>query len=489
MIYDNIVIGSGISALGCIIGLLESKKKVLCIDASGDNLETLKNNKDKKIIFCEQSLPLKDFTFKKKSQKIFKPLEVLESHSFGGLANIWGANCLRFSQNDFKEWPISYDVLEKYYEICEKVMNVSHFDDEISEKFKISKDFINPSKSTLFSNFIKTFLNKKKISSDFVIGLGRVALNSKCYKCSNCFFGCDDNYVTNASDYLKKLIDEKKIEYKNHLSLKKFVHKNEFIELEFENNKDTKFLTKKLFIGAGSIQTPRIVINSLNKKKDLILKESQPFYIPCFYLGKNFKNDLEHHTLTQAHALFEKNIKYDIGKIHYEIKYDPKITKVSLKKQFGFLHKLIPNLLMKRIFVITGFVSSNYSTYSARIRKEDLGIDVIENKNNKKKIKFEILNQLKILGNNFNFISMKYFLKLGNFGRGFHLGGSIPMLDENKIKQMGDNDLYTKKNGEIKKHANVFIIDGTNFTNIPAGSVSLTIMANALRIAVETSND
>ena len=162
MIYDNIVIGSGISALGCIIGLLESKKKVLCIDASGDNLETLKNNKDKKIIFCEQSLPLKDFTFKKKSQKIFKPLEVLESHSFGGLANIWGANCLRFSQNDFTEWPISYDVLEKYYEICEKVMNVSHFDDEISEKFKISKDFINPSKSTLFSNFIKTFLNKKK---------------------------------------------------------------------------------------------------------------------------------------------------------------------------------------------------------------------------------------------------------------------------------------------------------------------------------------
>ena len=46
-----------------------------------------------------------------------------------------------------------------------------------------------------------------------------------------------------------------------------------------------------------------------------------------------------------------------------------------------------------------------------------------------------------------------------------------------------------KKNGEIKRHANVFIIDGTNFTNIPAGSVSLTIMANALRIAVETSND
>ena len=54
---------------------------------------------------------------------------------------------------------------------------------------------------------------------------------------------------------------------------------------------------------------------------------------------------------------------------------------------------------------------------------------------------------------------------------------------------MKDNGLYTKKNGEIEKHENVFIIDGTNFTNIPAGSISLTIMANALRIAIETSND
>ena len=41
MLYDNIVIGSGISALGCILGLLKSKKKILCIDGSDfTNLKT-----------------------------------------------------------------------------------------------------------------------------------------------------------------------------------------------------------------------------------------------------------------------------------------------------------------------------------------------------------------------------------------------------------------------------------------------------------------
>ena len=82
MIYDNIVVGSGISALGCIIGLLESKKKVLCIDSSKDNLENLRNNNSKDVIFCEQKLPLKNFEFKKKSTSTFKPLEVLESHQY-----------------------------------------------------------------------------------------------------------------------------------------------------------------------------------------------------------------------------------------------------------------------------------------------------------------------------------------------------------------------------------------------------------------------
>ena len=40
MIYDNVVIGSGISALGCIIGLLKSNKKILCIDGSENVSET-----------------------------------------------------------------------------------------------------------------------------------------------------------------------------------------------------------------------------------------------------------------------------------------------------------------------------------------------------------------------------------------------------------------------------------------------------------------
>ena len=72
MIYDNIVIGSGVSALGCILGLLKSRKKVLCIDGSDNQQESSKKDGKQEIIFCEQNLPLKTFSFQRKSKKFYQ---------------------------------------------------------------------------------------------------------------------------------------------------------------------------------------------------------------------------------------------------------------------------------------------------------------------------------------------------------------------------------------------------------------------------------
>ena len=60
-----------------------------------------------------------------------------------------------------------------------------------------------------------------------------------------------------------------------------------------------------------------------------------------------------------------------------------------------------------------------------------------------------------------------------------------------KKEELGNkkNKLYTKENGEISLFKNVFIIDSSSFSNIPGGSISLTIMANALRVATENIND
>lgn len=488
MVYDNVVIGSSISALGCITGLVESSKKVLCIDGS-DNIAEEKRTKNDDVVFGIDKMPIKKTTTTGKFENKLIGLNLLESKSHGGLSNIWGAKCLRLLDQQFEGWPISYNELKKYYVKCEKIMNVSHFEDELSDELDIDNSLINNRKLDLYSSFSKNFLNKKKTPNNFVAGFSRIAIDPKCYKCGYCFFGCPDNYVFNTKDCLNELIKKNKIQYIKNLILKKFVLKDGLIELEFENSKNEKILTKKLFIGAGPTQTPKIVMNSVNQENDLNLLESQNLFVPCFYIGKNFNSNLEHQTLGDVVIISKKAAKYNLGNIYYALKYDPKLMNKFLKKKFGIFYNLIPNFIIKRLFVISVLINSSYSTYSAKINKNKLNYKIIENKNNKIKITREISNHLKILGKNYNFISSVFFSVFSDFGRSFHLGSSIPMLDEQKNQQIQNYNLYTKKNGEVSKFKNVFIIDSSNFPNIPAGDISLTIMANALRIAEESLND
>ena len=489
MIYDNIVIGSGISALGCVIGLLESNKKILCIDGSDNTLESFKNIDNEEIVFDNDNLPLKKNSITAKFINKFDPIKVQQYPSFGGLSNIWGAKCLRLFKNQFDEWPISYHEIAKYYETCEKIMNVSHYNDELSKELGVNENIIDDSKIELYSNFIKTFIKQKKSPANFNIGLARLALDSKCYKCGNCFFGCPDNYLFNTKDYFNNLINKNQIEYKKNLILEKFILKDSLIELNFKNSQDIKIFAKKLFIGAGPIQTSNIIMNSMNKERNLNLAESQNYFVPCFYYGKDFDSNINNQTAGDAEIISSKNIKHNIGQLYFSIKYDQKLLKMVLKKKLGLLYKLIPNFLIKRIFIIAGLINSDHSTYRAIIKKEDLSLHIIKDYEKEKKLKFEVFNQLGLLGKNYNFFAVTLLSKFCKFGRSFRLGCSIPMLSEDEIKENMNNNLYTKKNGEISKFKNVYIIDSSSFKNIPAGDISLTIMANALRIAVENQND
>ena len=72
------------------------------------------------------------------------------------------------------------------------------------------------------------------------------------------------------------------------VELDKFTERDELIELEFENSKDTKIFARKLFIGTGSIQTPRIVMNSLTKKKRFNFEGKSVLLYSLRLFWKNF---------------------------------------------------------------------------------------------------------------------------------------------------------------------------------------------------------
>ena len=484
MIYDNVVVGSGFSALGCIIELLNSNKKVLCIDKF-NNLNQDKEI-DNSLIYDRQNLPLKNLGFEEKTNTPFDPLKINESYSFGGLSNLWGAKCTRYFPSEFETWSIKYKDLEKFYEKCEKILHVDHFNDFISKELKIKKETLNDKKLNIYSEFIKKMFARQKEEEDFVYGFSRVAINNKCYKCGNCYFGCPDNYIFKTKYFFQKLIDEKKIDFKYGLDLKEFELKNNNIYLKFKNS-EKDIITKRLFLGAGTIQTTKIIINSLKIKEGLNIKESQCFFIPCFYLGKNIENIYNQQTAGDGIVIFKENKHLNTKNLYHHFKYDQKLLEIVLKHRFGILYYLIPKFIVKRIFIDAGLIHSDMSLFKGKIKYKNENIEVIKNNIKKKFIKNIINKQLKTIGKKFKFLPINFLLKLGKFGRSFHLGSSIPMQDDKMSIQQ--ENLFVKTNGELSLAKNIFVIDSTSFNNVPAGDFSITIMANAMRIADQLKNE
>ena len=485
MIYDNVVIGTGLSALGCILGLIKNNKQVLCIDASNSNLNNLGKQDSKKVVFCNQGLPLRKINQKFVNNKFFHPVEIIDKYLFGGLSNLWGANALRPLPNDFNEWPLTYKILEPYLEKCETVMNISHFDDDLSKEFGIKKNEFNENKKKFFSEFIKSFFSSNVAKNkNFIYGLARLTLQDNCQISEESFFGCKDQNIFNSKDEIQKLVKEKKIKFIDNLIVKKIIYEGDNLRLLFSNNETSNILTKKLFLGAGPINTPKIVLNSSKNFKNMTISESQPFFIPCIFFGNKFDNKKMHHTLSQAQIIF-KNDEANLNNTYYEIKYDEKLIDSIIKIKYSILFYLIPRFFKKRLFVITGFINSKESAYTAEIEKNIKELKIVEKKEMIKKSEKKILNQLKILEKAFSFISLRPLLKFGVFGRGFHLGSSLPM----KEKGTKENDMFTKPSGEVSSLKNVFVVDSSNFPNIPASGFSLTIMANAFRIGDLNSSD
>ena len=73
-------------------------------------------------------------------------------------------------------------------------------------------------------------------------------------------------------------------------------------------------------------------------------------------------------------------------------------------------------------------------------------------------------------------LPLPFLLTVAKPGRGFHVGGTFPMKHD---PGPFESDVYGRPHGLKRVHA----VDSTVFPSIPAGTVALSIMANAHRIA------
>ena len=127
--HDIIVIGSGPGGASLVHRLAPTGKNILLIER-GDYLERAPRNWDSKTVFVDGAYQAKETWYGRGGQKFHPGL-----HYFvGGNSKVYGAALLRLREKDFEDvqhkegispaWPLKYDVFEPFYTEAEKLFVV-----------------------------------------------------------------------------------------------------------------------------------------------------------------------------------------------------------------------------------------------------------------------------------------------------------------------------------------------------------------------------
>jgi ferredoxin len=410
--------------------------------------------------------------------------KTLTSNAQGGLSLVWGATMLPYCEADIKSWPIDFIQLKSGYEYVSQKIPLSSRKDALSEKYVN----FSSQEPLLASPRIDKIINKLSSTSspDVLIGYSRLAVkvttlkSQGCFYCGQCLTGCPSDFIWHAPRIgLSELVGyvENRV-----ISIKETSDGVSITSVDLDGKVEESGPFDRLFLGAGPIESFRILATSNLVSKTAVMKDSATFFIPIL-LSKSFDLPPEKaFTLSQAFMRIEAGILPAAQIQLYEYSEDL-IGRARKTLPFGqFIPSFVLRSVLQRMVVGIGYLDSEAST-TMKISLEDnqdvrISADNLSIARHRKRAKPYIQRFSKV-SKQFGITPLFILTKFSRPGEGVHYGSWLPM-------GIGA-DLLGRPMGVERIH----VIDSSVLPSIPAGAITFSIMANAVRIIdemVETKN-
>lgn len=518
------VIGSGPAGVACAKALLARGAKVLMLDAgielengraqivrelSGKTFSEWKPSQfaaiQSDLAATAKGIPLKmqfgsDFAYRETEEKIpwrgngigFRP-----SLAFGGLSNVWGAAALPYRDNDIAEWPIQISDLAPHYRAAAEITGLSGRHDDLSEILPLYSE--NPAALQL-SRQAKSFSanlerhREQLRARGWRFGQSRLAVRAAdsadgrgCVYCGQCMTGCVYGCIYNSADTVRTLQRETNFSYQRNVIVTRLREAGEKVFIEGfhrETKASLSFEANRVYLAAGVIPTAQILLRSQNAFDQILtLRDSQYFLFPILLARRTSDVKSEAlHTLSQI--FLELNVpQISPRSVHLQTYTYSDVISQAVRKSLGPL-KLFSKAIVERLLIVQGYLHSDESaTVEMQLKrdgkKDYLQLDAKPTPRTKpviKKVLRELLKQFRALGG----IPVTPMLQIAEPGRGYHIGGSIPMRRHPKEFE---SDLLGRPGG----WQNVHIVDASVLPTIPATTITFSVMANAHRIGSKTA--
>jgi choline dehydrogenase-like flavoprotein len=419
--------------------------------------------------------------------------DLVSSLAYGGLSNAWGASILPYRQQDIEDWPISLEQLRPHYEAVQRFVPVAAEHDGLHQTLPLYTDA--PVALRRSEQMEKVLHELRRHASalraaGFTFGSSRLAVtvsehdDRRCRYSGMCLYGCPYGSIYNAAHTFDSLRRAGKIDYRGGIYVDHLTEVGDSVTIDFhERGRDAakgQIAASRVFVACGATSSTRLMLSSMGRAHCVRrMHDSQYFVVPMLT-----RHVAPVSIATQGNTLAQVFLELEGGHVcehalHLQLYGYNDIMLAALGKRLPLPKTMLERLsrpVLGRLVVIQGFLHSADSpgltiAYGGD-RVHVVGDDVHAGTASVNRLVRRLAAHARMLG----MAPIPGLVHVGRPGKSNHLGGSLPMRRD-------PGELETDVLGRVPACQRVHVVDAAVFPSLPATTVTLSVMANAHRIA------
>ena len=417
------------------------------------------------------------------------------SGALGGFSNTWGAQTMAYSAASFEDWPVTRDQLEPHYRAVLAALPYAGEVDDLAEYFPLfgEADPLPPlagNAQRILERYERHRLAVRR--AGVLVGRARLAMRaSACVSCGLCMTGCPYGLVYSAAQTIEALKSAGRVEYRGGvlaLEVGEDDGRPHVVVRPREGGPREVVEADAVLLATGAIATTRLVAGSLGQwGRPVPMVESAQFVVPLVSARATHPAREEgSFTLNQFNLLLPfDEAGHDLVQIHgypYSRALDSALPGPLRRGALAPLGEAI----LRRVTVGLGYLPSWWSpgfevTVTPGASGDGLarvGISPTPGRDEAARRRLhEVAGRLARAGRHLGVWPVVPMMALSAATKSYHFGGSFAHRDDPRPGL--DSDVL----GRVAPWRHVHLVDASVFPTVSATTFTLTIMANAHRIA------
>lgn len=468
---EAIVVGTGPSGVAAIAKLLECGIRPLVLDTGIVSRRTRRVNAVSSAPRTEGTKTWFGSDEALQQVKLDISVEYAEavkarpSYGFGGLSRIWGAT---FDFYDVRSWPTRFRPSQENLECIRELVPHSK---TVWSDFEAGENRVlgNSRAGRLFENMSDSLRSQGWEAKESTVAIDtRKNSTRSCCGSARCLTGCPQDAIWFAGNLIQTWVEADAIDYRPGYIVERLESSTRQVKVIGNHFGEGATSTARMvFLACGPISTGIILINS-GFYDQLVIRDSATFFGGVVKFERPYKTDDR-----QGHQLSQWWLREANKRASIQV-YGPSYEHLSrLRNRVNLPDRLLKPFI-DYVYPMIGYLSQDDSEsivmkrFGSTVRLRSTGsrqvIDTFD----------QLIRDLRRLFLRHGVAVSPRLFRYSGVGGGYHSGSSLPM------------GVLSDHLGRPRSHSDhIHVVDSSVLPRIEIGSITPTVMANAVRIVTE----